>query len=216
MPTVVNGRSLGVAQNGAFTTANTDPIPGGRLWAPAARSWNDMRAAAIADGIPAEDFMPAGPNSSARSRSAQLYFWTHQPPPAAPPYTSNHGWGIAVDVKTKRAAAWIMTNGHRYGWSHDEGARVGEWWHYRYIGGYKPKPHKPDPLRILTPTEHRLVLELDKLRKQRRDPQRRKQIVAALTRERKKIYVAGQRTSWAQHHRRQRYRILLDRTKPRR
>src|SRR4051812_37138485 len=110
MPVAIRGRLLGVEQNGVFSSSNTDPIPGGRLWPEAALTWNAMRAAYVADGGIASDFVPAGPNSSARSREAQDFFWSHQPPPAARPYTSNHGWAIAVDVKTRQAAAWLLRN----------------------------------------------------------------------------------------------------------
>jgi hypothetical protein len=134
MPAWVNGRALGVRSNGAFNSANTDPIPGGRLWPEAAVTWNAMRKAALKSGIQPWEFVPAGGNSSARGRPAQDWFWNHQPPAAARPYTSNHGWGIAVDVKTRRAASYILTHGSKYGWSWDEGQRVGEWWHFRYVG----------------------------------------------------------------------------------
>lgn len=87
MPTNVNGRSLGVARNGVFTSANTDAIVGGRLWPEAAATWSLMRAAFIADGGDPDHFRPGGPASSARSFSQQQHFWTHQPPPAAHPGT---------------------------------------------------------------------------------------------------------------------------------
>ncbi|MDQ3729661.1 MAG: M15 family metallopeptidase [Actinomycetota bacterium] len=169
MPTFVNGRALGVAANGLFNSRNTDPIPGGRLWPEAAATWRVMRAGAIRDGIPASYFMPAGSRSSARGRRAQDHFWANQPPTAARPYSSNHGWGIAVDVKTRSAAAWIMANGHRFGWSWDEGRRVGEWWHFRYVGlpaaRLKQIMRDADPLRVLTKTERHLA---DRLRYHRR------------------------------------------------
>lgn len=209
MPVVVNGRMLGVEFNGVFTDANTDPIPGGRLWPEAAASWNAMRAAFIAAGGRPGDFVPAGPNSSARGRPAQDYFWTHQPPPAARPYTSNHGWAIAVDVLTRAAAAFIMAHGARFGWSWDEGQRVGEWWHFRYVGGFKPAR---DPLRALTRTERRWVRELDTLRRERRDIGRRRVLVRELTKQRKGIWKAAQTGGWDKLRRRERYRILLSRT----
>src|SRR5262245_40489071 len=107
MPVEVHGRQLGVQHNGVFTDANTNPIPKGRLWPEAALTWNAMRAAYIADGGNPDNFVPAGPNSSARGRPAQDYFWRNQPPAAARPYTSNHGWAIAVDVKTRAAVNWM-------------------------------------------------------------------------------------------------------------
>ena len=65
-PTIINGRALGVAQNGVFDDANTDAIPGGRLWPEAALTWNAMRAAYIAAGGSPASFVPRGAASSAR------------------------------------------------------------------------------------------------------------------------------------------------------
>ncbi|MBI5104397.1 MAG: hypothetical protein HZB46_05320 [Solirubrobacterales bacterium] len=215
-PITIGNRVLGVAENGFFTEQNTAPIPGGRLWsgndqdAGAARAWNDARAAYIAAGGRPEEFMPKGPDSSARRRAAQDFFWTHQPPPAAQPYTSNHGWGLAVDVATRAAAGWLMQNGHRFCFSHDEGERVGEWWHFRYVGGYKPV----DRLAHLTPTERRWCRELDKLRRTGKDPDRRRVLVRELTQQRKRIWRAAQDTGWETRRRRARYASLLARTKP--
>lgn len=157
MPAYVNGRALGVRSNGAFDRTNTHPIPGGRLWPEAALTWNAMRKAALASGIQPWEFVPNGPNSSARGRPAQEHFRRNQPPPAAPLYTSNHGWGIAVDVATRRAAAWILTHGSKFGWSWDEGQRVGEWWHFRYVGVPRAQlgaiRRAVDPLRGLSKRE---------------------------------------------------------------
>ncbi len=52
---------------------------------------------------------------------------------AAPPGTSNHGWGIAVDIASySTAVSWMRNNGRRYGF-HE---RVpGEPWHWEYEGG---------------------------------------------------------------------------------
>jgi len=216
-PVAINGQWLGVETNGVFTNANTDPIPGGRLWSGngrdvgAARAWLDARAGYISAGGRPGDFVPAGPNSSSRSRGAQDWFYRHQPPAAAVPYTSNHGWGLAVDVKTREAAAWLMQNGPRYGLSHDEGARVGEWWHFRYVGRYSPPR---DGLAHLTRTERQLCRELDRLRREGRDPARRQQITADLTLQRKRIWKAAQSSGWDVRQRRTRYRSLLARTAP--
>lgn len=219
MSTTVNGRRLGVAVNGRFSSSNTDPIPGGSLWngagtsdVGAAKAWNDARRAYISDGGLPSEFMPAGPNSSARSIAAQEYFWANRPPAAAYPGTSNHGWGLAVDVLTRQAAAWLMTHGMKYGFSHDEGARVGEWWHFRYVGGYKPK--KRDGLAHLTFIERRRVRELDKLRRTNKDQARQRVLVRVLTEQRKRIWHEAEsvKGGWDRSNRRKRYRSLLART----
>jgi len=216
MPVTIANRQLGVAVNGVFTAANTDPIPGGRLWPEAALTWNAMRAAYVSAGGHPADFMPAGPVSSARSRAAQDHFWTHQPPPAARPYTSNHGWGIAVDVKTRAAAAWLMTHGPAYGWSHDEGARVGEWWHFRLVGTPPALLRKlrRDPLAGYTAAERRWITEYDG----GPSPPRRRALVRVMTEQRKRIYKlaqprarGGDGKGWTRTRRR-RYASLKSRT----
>lgn len=220
MPTTVNGRSLGVARNGVFTDANTDPIPGGKLWPEAALTWNAMRAAYVAAGGHPDDFMPAGPVSSARPLSAQQHFWdAHARDPSQPvaavPGTSNHGWAIAVDVKTRAAAAWIMRNGAKYGWSHDEGARVGEWWHFRYVGASKAtlRKLKRDPLAGFTASEKRWIHELDELRRLDRDLPRRRVLVRVMTEQRVRIWRAAEESGWTRARRR-RYEALKRRTTP--
>lgn len=185
---------LGVHHNGIFDTRNTDPIPGGKLWTEAALTWNAMRAAYVASGGNPANFMPAGPRSSARTLDAQQFFWTHQPPAAAFPGTSNHGWGLAVDVLTRAAAAWIMRNGHRYGWSWDEGKRVGEWWHFRYVGASKAtlRRLKRDPLAGYTASEKRWIREYDALLRAGRDLARRRVLRRVMAEQARRIEeVAG-------------------------
>lgn len=221
MPVHVNGRSLGVARNGIFSTANTDPIPGGRLWPEAALTWNAMRRDYIAAGGDPAQFMPDGSASSARTigqQRALKAYWTSQGMPwrAAEPGTSNHGWGIAVDVRGPRAQAWIMRHGASYGWSWDEGRRVGEPWHFRYVGVSKRRLRqlrKGDGLAWLTPAERRWCRELDRLRHDRRDPARQRVLVRTLTRERKLIWRAAQRSGWSKQNRRRRYASLTARTR---
>jgi hypothetical protein len=208
-PVALNGRWLGVDRNGSFTSANTAAIPGGRLWREAARAWNDMRAAAIEDGIAPNAFVPNGPASSARSVAAQQWFWNNRPPAAAFPGTSNHGWGLAVDVRTRVAAAWILSHGHRFGWSWDEGRRVREWWHFRYVGTYRPRP---DPLRHLTREERRWVTEYDRLKREGRDRDRRRVLRRVMRDRRRAIWSEAGRSGWDVRNRRKRYGTLLART----
>lgn len=126
-----------------------------------------MHNCAAAEGILLE---LAGDVSGFRPLSAQRYFYAHQPPPAAFPGTSNHGWGAAGDHKLLAGVfAWLARNAHRFGWSWDEGKRVGEQWHWRYVGGGDKalirKWYKPNPLRVLTAHDRNLC---DKLRSHRR------------------------------------------------
>jgi len=133
--------------NGRIPASALASIPGGQLEKTAAAAWNAMRAEIIRRGGPA--IRPLGGVSSYRPYAAQLYFWnlwrSGRGNVAARPGTSNHGWGRAVDVATPAMAQWIIRVGSKYGWNHAEGARVGEWWHMGYVGGFHGKVTPSDP-----------------------------------------------------------------------
>jgi hypothetical protein len=212
VPIVVNGFTLGVERNGVFTPSNTATIPGGRLWTEAAVAYNDMRSAALADGIAGPEFMPTGRRSSARTFLEQQALWDSQPPTAAPPGTSNHGWGLAVDLAGPRAQEWVKAHGLRWRFSWDEGKRVGENWHFRYVGGYKP-----DRLKHLTKRERKWVREYDRLRRENRDLARRRILRRRMAEQRKAIWRAANRPvalggGWGIMRRRARYESLKSRT----
>lgn len=220
MPVMVRGRSLGVDRNGVFTSSNTDPIPGGRLWPEAALTWNAMREAFVADGGNPAHFRPGGPASSARTIGQQRYFWANQPPPAAYPGTSNHGWGIAVDIPFADAQSWLMRNAHRFGWSWDEGRRVGEPWHWRYVGAsgrlLRRLRRKLDRRwRHYTASELRWMREYDRLKRADRDPDRRRVLRRVMRAQRKRIWRAAESEpgGWNRYMRRARYRSLLARSR---
>lgn len=210
----LGGRELGVEHNGVFTAANTDPIPGGRLWPEAALTWNAMHAAFVAAGGDPDHFRPGGPASSARSIAQQRHFFANQPPPAAQPGTSNHGWGLAVDCPFADAQAWLMSNGRRWGWSHDEGARVGEPWHYAYVGAKSSllARLKHDPLSGYTGSERRWIGEYDQLKALGKDPSRRAVLVRVMSAQRKRIWRAAQDERGWTSSRRRRYASLKART----
>jgi hypothetical protein len=128
--------------NGRLSRGSLSSIPGGQLEHNAAAAWNDMRQyIGSRTGV---WIRPLGGASSYRSYAQQSYFWnlykSGRGNVAAVPGTSNNGWGRAVDVASPAMARAISRVMGRFGWSHAEGARVGEWWHYTYVGGaYKPK-----------------------------------------------------------------------------
>lgn len=129
------------ASNGHLPASSLKAIPGGQLSHAAALRWLAMRQyIGLKHGV---WIAPLGPNSSYRPYSRQQYYWhlyqTGQGNVAAYPGTSNHGWGNAVDVATTTMAYYISKYGSKFGWSHAEGARVGEWWHYTYVGGGSTK-----------------------------------------------------------------------------
>jgi len=86
---------------------------------------------------------------SYRTLSEQYRLARTKPRLAATPGTSNHGWGLAVDlcssVTNDRAAiAWLTENGPIYGWANPAWARAGgsgprEPWHWEYVPGTEDK-----------------------------------------------------------------------------
>jgi hypothetical protein len=218
-PAPIRGRQLGVQRNGVFTEANTAPIAAGRLWTEAALTWNAMHAAYVAAGGHPNDFLPTGPASSARSFAQQVSLkaqWTAlgQPQKAATPGTSNHGWGIAVDCPSGRAQAWMLRHGGEYGWSHDEGAGVGEPWHFRYVGasGGMLRKLRRDPLAGYTVHERRWIAEYDRLRHEGRDADRCRVLRRVMTLQRKRIWKAAQDSRGWTRARKRRYASLRSRT----
>lgn len=90
---------------------------GHRLFAPAAASWDNLVAAARADGIEIRI------TDSYRSYEQQVDLAERkglyaEGGLAARPGTSNHGWGLAVDadVTDARVRNWLQVNGPRFGW----------------------------------------------------------------------------------------------------
>lgn len=69
---------------------------------------------------------------------AQLGYW------AASPGTSNHGWGLAIDICKQETSnsdiySWLWANAPAYGWQNPAWAQVGgekyEPWHWEYVEG---------------------------------------------------------------------------------
>lgn len=196
------------ANNGRLASSQLHPIPNGRLQKDAADAWNDLRAYIIKQGGPAID--PAGPISSYRDLAGQnkmRIYWCNQGQcyKAAVPGTSNHGCGVAVDAKPA-GWAWLLRYGPRFGWSHAEGARVGEAWHFTYVGGYHAK-RKVDPL---TRRERKWVNEYVALKRRNKDRGRRRVLRRYMRRQRQEIWrnAEGTKNGWKHAHRKERYAIL--------
>lgn len=104
---------------------------GHRLWAPAADALERLIADAARDGV------TIGITDSYRSYEAQVDVAARkglysQGGLAAVPGTSDHGWGMAADLKLDDAAqSWMRANGGRYGFVEDTPR---EPWHWAYEG----------------------------------------------------------------------------------
>ncbi len=102
---------------------------GHRLWQPAAQSLTRLIADAKADGV------TIGITDSYRTYETQVDLVRRkglysQGGLAASPGTSDHGWGLAADLRLDdQALAWMRANGERYGFAEDTPR---EPWHWAY------------------------------------------------------------------------------------
>lgn len=150
--------SLAGAANGRLSDSLLVSIePNGRLHVLAARAWHAMRAAAAADGI---ELTPTSTADTYRSYEQQLAAFNDRYTPTfepnvntsldsrtfngarwykrrgvaalASPGTSNHGWGLAIDVANSSGARldWMLANAPRFGFSWESQSEA---WHLRYI-----------------------------------------------------------------------------------
>jgi LysM repeat protein len=100
----------------------------------AAAAWDAMRQGSLRDfGI---DLYPGGPFSAYRSYAQQLYLYnlylSGQGNLAAPPGTSSHEYGYALDLADPSMRAVVDQIGANYGWAKIEAPE--EWWHINYVG----------------------------------------------------------------------------------
>ncbi len=104
---------------------------GHRLWSPAADALEKMTDAARRDGV------TIGITDSYRSYDEQVDLVRRkglysQGGLAAKPGTSNHGWGLAVDLDlNSKQQAWMRANGARFGFVEDTPR---EPWHWGFHG----------------------------------------------------------------------------------
>lgn len=81
---------------------------------------------------------------SYRDYATQVSLKARKPGLAATPGTSNHGWGLAVDLAGTESQwgtaerQWLLDNGWKYGWFSPTWAQPGlgrpEPWHFEYMG----------------------------------------------------------------------------------
>lgn len=117
--------------NGRIPAERLEPIGVGshRLYAPAAQAYRTMTADAAAQGV------QIGITDSYRTYDSQVDLAGRkglysQGGLAATPGTSNHGWGLAVDLDLDPTAQqWMRDNGWRYGFVEDTPR---EPWHWAY------------------------------------------------------------------------------------
>lgn len=122
-------------RNGALPQSALRPIGGGYFLAPG--------AAAAFLAMSAEARLKYGTNiyvhAAYRSYAVQVYFWrlyqSGRGNLAAFPGTSNHGWGLAIDLASRRMREIVDQIGAKYGWSKRWSDAPSEWWHIRWRAG---------------------------------------------------------------------------------
>jgi hypothetical protein len=160
-----------MAVNGRLPASDLAPIKGGHLRKDAAAAFNAMNEEARrVCGI---ELRPTGSQSSYRDLAGQQHFWnlyqSGRGALAARPGTSNHGWGLAVDLATQQMRSCVDRIGDKYGWSKRTSDAPSEWWHLRWREGSwhgadpgpdgrgaapaKPAPPAPAPAEVLS-TDH--------------------------------------------------------------
>jgi cell wall-associated NlpC family hydrolase len=140
-PSYDGARQWGGYPNGLIPPSAMCPlgVAGHQLRCDAAAAWRAMSAAFAADmGT------PICITDSYRTYASQVRLYGEKPALAAVPGTSNHGWGLAVDlcggIQTFGTPqyAWMVANAGRYGWLHPTWADPGngreEPWHWEYAG----------------------------------------------------------------------------------
>ena len=146
-----------MADNGKLPDAALRPIAGGRLEVAAAAAWNAMNVEARSLGC---ELLPNGSKSSYRTYAQQVELYAlynaGKGSLAAVPGSSNHGWGLAVDVATPLMRSMIDRIGRTYGWAKDWSDAPSEWWHLKYRAGVwsgpdpgpapGPQPEQPEEI----------------------------------------------------------------------
>jgi LAS superfamily LD-carboxypeptidase LdcB len=127
--------------NGLIPTSALCPIGFGahRLRCDAAQTYGAMSAA-----FAASFGRPLCVTDSYRTFPEQINLYSRKPALAAVPGTSNHGWGLALDlcggVESFGTAqwTWMAANASSFGWVHPPWAAPGrgreEPWHWEYAG----------------------------------------------------------------------------------
>jgi hypothetical protein len=137
--------------NGQLPASALAPIADGELERLAAAAWNAMNVKARSEGL---ELVPTGSMSSYRTLEQQKILYARYQAGtgnlAAVPGTSNHGWGLAVDVATPAMRAMIDRIGAPFGWSKEWSDAPSEWWHIKFQAGHysgpDPGPYGASPV----------------------------------------------------------------------
>ena len=128
------------------------PAPGTKCYLrrDVAAAWNAMSKESVRRGWGV--LRPLGYMSAYRTYDQQVYLWNHSAHPhdtnwVARPGTSNHGWGLAIDLQSQHMR-WVVDRiGREYGFAKRWSDAPLEWWHVRWREGVWTPPKRFIPLR---------------------------------------------------------------------
>lgn len=206
MPSDLAGASNGRLDSALLRNVDVDgdgDEDSGRLYHRAALSWTAMQAHARRDGIRLRATSSADTyrsyelqllafrtryttepvSTSIKRFNGTTYYLRLGMAPSASPGTSNHGWGLAVDVCTRGAGTglvplapagavgttardawdWLIAHYESYGWSHEYRTPATEPWHIRYVVGDVTPPALVPPPVVVIPPEPEPIEEPDML-----------------------------------------------------
>lgn len=142
IPSLVKGTvSQPVAKGNILSESQTVVVEGNfRLRQDAAQAYLAMKDAAKKDGINLT--LISAWRDSAKQKMLYQAYLEGRGNLAAPPGSSNHERGIAIDLRN--GIPWAQKNCNRFGWS-NTGMTFSqkEPWHFDYVGGYSPRSTSP-------------------------------------------------------------------------
>ena len=159
--TIIKPADLAGKQNGQLPDNLLTAITGGQLHKNAAPAYTAMKTAAAKTGITIKPTSSADtyrllaiqeqafftryspkPTTSTVTRTyrGQTYWLKKGYAPSASPGTSNHGWGLAIDIAnaTGKTFTWLVNNANKYGFYigvADSTSPNFEPWHWEYVLG---------------------------------------------------------------------------------
>lgn len=129
MPSVKQGKEIRwfKQENGKIPFERMVNVGGDNYLRPsAARAYKAMKRAAKKDGVTITLSSESG--SGYRDYDTQVRLRAEKPTLAAVPGTSNHGWGMAIDVGPVDARQWIAKHGAKFGYH----VLPSESWHFDF------------------------------------------------------------------------------------
>jgi hypothetical protein len=141
-----------MASNGRLPASSLARIPGSgpyggpKLRKDVARAYNAMHNEAMVRWGISMALHEGAVGQSYRSYDRQVLAKKIYGSNAATPGTSNHGWGINVDLET-RQQRWVIDKiGRKYGFSKSWSDASWEWWHITYQAGHFKPGREPYPV----------------------------------------------------------------------